>query len=200
MRRLFVALLVLLLALSVTGCGGGGEETAEAPAATEEAAPPPAPAGGGGNADAVETPYLDRSEIATQVFVPVEVTKDTPKSVADRVGKRPMLIFFYDSAQKSTNDQREAIDEVLLENRGLIDLVTFDLGKYVDVSTTGTVTVDPALENDPAAIQAVSLTRQLGVNFTPFIVIVDEQGYVTWRARGYADPAFIEREVQRATK
>jgi hypothetical protein len=47
-------------------------------------------------------------------------------------------------------------------------------------------------------VQAVQLAKQLGVTSSPFIVITDSQGYVTWKFRGLVDKAFLEREVQRA--
>ena len=112
-----------------------------------------------------------------------------------------MLLFFYDSTQNVTDDQREEIDAVVEENRGLIDLVAYDIGKYTTVDSDGDVTVDDgARRTTPSAQQAVSSPAQLGVELTPYIVIVDDQGYIIWQFAGFVDRELLEREVQRATE
>jgi hypothetical protein len=115
---------------------------------------------------------------------------------------KPMLIFFYDSQQKTTDDQRAAIDTVLNDYRGTIDLVSFDAGKYVTVDESGTVSVKPGMEEDETAERVARLMSadNLDVRFTPYLVFVDRQGYITYRYRGYVDESAIEREVLRATE
>lgn len=203
MRRLIAALIVATLAFSVTGCGGGGEEEATTgetavqtqPAATTPAAPVVVPG--------AETAY-DVSAGEEQKFEPFPVAEEVvPAVISQRIAARkPMLIFFYDSQQKTTDDQRVAIDAVLAEYRGTIDLVSFDAGKYVTVDESGTVTVRPGMEDDDTAERVARLmgADNLNIRFTPYLVFVDRQGYITYRYRGYVDESAIEREVLRATE
>lgn len=184
MRRLVVALVVAALAFSVVGCGGGGDE----PATTAPVAPAPAtPA-----ADAAPTYMTDRS--ATESVAPVKfpsfTTTGTPAVFTEKLSaSRPMLIFFYDPAQGSTNDVRAEIDAVMAEYRGLIDFVTFNVGEKTS----------DGLPTDPAKA-AVVYASELGVNSTPYLIAVDSGGYITWRWKGFIERGYIEREVERATQ
>ncbi len=193
MRRLVVALMIVALALALTGCGGG--EEAAAPAATTpppaEVAPPPTGpveiTGISDNMPPVFEPFPTGSGIAT----------DVAELIAD---KQPTLIYFYDSVQYTAGENRELIDKVLDENRGLVDLVAYDIGKYTTVDASGTIAVLPEFENDQAAQVAVGMARTLGASFTPFIVLTDSQGYIIWKYRGFVDKDFLERQVQRASR
>ncbi len=195
MRRLVVALIIAILAFTLAGCGGGGDEAA-APAETPAAAPAPAPinpatagdvTGISDNEPDIFAPFPTGSAIAT----------DVAESVAD---KQPVLIYFYDSGQYTAAQNRQIIDAVLVDNRGLVDLFAYDVGKYTSIDTSGVITVDPEFASDPDAQVAVQMARELGVSFTPYIVLTDTQGYIIWKHRGLADSAFLEREVQRATR
>jgi hypothetical protein len=37
------------------------------------------------------------------------------------------------------------------------------------------------------------------VTFTPYIVVVDEYGYITWRNRGLIDEVSLRAQIMRAT-
>ncbi|MHB1341774.1 MAG: hypothetical protein ACYC77_06575 [Coriobacteriia bacterium] len=186
MRKLVVALAVAVLAFTLAGCGGGAEE---APAADPNA-PAPAPAA------AVAAPEVvtDRSPVETSPTVPPVVFPSTlstalPEAVQKKLDAgRPMLMFFFDTAELETKTQRAEIDAVLGEYRGLIDLVTFDVS-----STSGVPATD-------SAKAAVSLATDLGIKGTPYIVVVDGNGFITWRWLGFVDRALIDREVLRATE
>ena len=128
----------------------------------------------------------------TGTFVPADL-----KSAID--AKQPTLIFFYDSSYTSETN-RDIIDKVREDNRGMVDLFTYDIARYVTTSPQGVVTVDPALLNDPGASQAVQLARELGVTSAPFVVMTDGQGYIIWKFRGLLDKVFLEREVVRASR
>lgn len=201
MRRLFAALIVVMLAFSLTGCGGGGEEppAEEVATQTQPTNAPAAPVVVPGQ----EVAY-DVSPGEEQKFEPFPDAEDVvPVVIAQRIAAdRPMLIFFYDSQQKSTDDQRAAIDAVLGQYRGAIDLVSFDAGKYVTVDESGTVSVRPGMEDDETAERVARLmgADNLDVRFTPYLLFVDRQGYITYRYRGYVDESAIEREVLRATE
>jgi len=199
MRRLVVALLVAFLALSVTGCGGGGGgEEAAAPA---DAAAPAAPAAPAASGEAVQDPLADRSVTEPAVFEPFPQGEFVPKDVAGRIESgQPMLILFYDPQQQTTDDVEEEIDVVVEENRGLIDLVSYDMGKYTSINASGVPVVDDDMADSDAAKQAVGLAKELGVTFLPYIVIVDDQGYVIFKSRGPLDRDLIERQVQRAVR
>ncbi len=182
MRRIVVAVLAVGLALSITGCGGGGTDTAatETPVATPT------------KAAQVEVPTVtNRSPIETgtpELFPALETTA-VPAALATKLeAGRPLLIFFYDKTELETEEQRAEVDAVLKEYRGLIDLVTFDVGG----KSAGAAT--------DAAKQAVAIANELRVSSTPYIIIVDSNGYITWRWLGYVDREIIGKEVLRATE
>lgn len=193
MRRLVAVLMIALLALALNGCGGGEE-----PAPTTEGEPAPvvvAPA------PATDGEVTGISDNMPAVFEPFPSGSTITTEVAERIAdKQPTLIYFYDSAQYTTAENRKAIDKVLEENRGLVDLVAYDIGKYTTIDESGTITILPEFQKDPAAQKAVNMARTLGVTFTPFMVLTDTQGYIIWKYRGLVDKDFLEREVQRATR
>ncbi len=195
MRRLVVALIIAMLALTLVGCGGGGEEAA-APAEPAAAAPAAAPP-----ASTVGQEITGISDNEPDIFAPFPTGSSIATDVAERIAdKQPTLIYFYDSGQYTAAQNRDAIDSVLDDNRGLVDLVAYDIGKYMAIDASGTITVDPEFAQDSNAQVAVQMARALGVSFTPYIVLTDTQGYIIWKHRGLADKAFLEREVQRATR
>ncbi len=195
MRRLVVALIIAMLAFALAGCGGGGEEAA-APAETPVAAPAPAaPVPAEANA------VTGISDNEPDIFAPFPTGSSIATAVAERIAdKQPTLIFFYDSGQYTAAQNRKIIDSVLDDNRGLVDLVAYDIGKYTTIDASGTITFDPDFDSDSNAQVAVQMARVLGVSFTPYIVLTDTQGYIIWKHRGLVDKVFLEREVQRATR
>lgn len=206
MRRLVAVMVASALVVSLAGCGGGGEEPAaeqggEVAVQTQAPAAPPAPTGAAADAADTENTLSPGEE---QVFEPFPVDDElTPDVVRQRLESgQPMLLFFYDGAQKATDDQQAAIDETLADYRGLIDLVSFDTARYVSTDDSGTISVKPGMEDDETAQQVARLlgAEALGVKFTPYIVFVNDRGYITYRIRGYVDSALIEREVLRATE
>jgi protein-disulfide isomerase len=133
----------------------------------------------------------DRSPVETPRLVPFpsKLTTALPAAVQSKLDAgRPMLIFFFDSSEPETTEQRGEIDAVVREYRGLIDLVTFD----VKGGATG--------QSTDAAKQAATLATDLGVKATPYIIVVDRNGFITWRWLGFVDRDVIEREVLRATQ
>lgn len=195
MRRLVVVLLVATLSLIIAGCGGGGAETT----------PPPASTGTG----VVTTPNLagatqgitDRSALSTETFKPF-VAEDMPADVQKLLDtKQAMLLFFYNPAQLQTDDLRSQINAVIKQNRGNIDLLTFDLSKYSSMDASGNVQVDTdALLADKKSVEAVRFAKDIGVDYVPYIVIVDDQGYEIFWSRGFIDAQLLERQVQRAVR
>ena len=69
--------------------------------------------------------------------------------------------------------------------RGLIDLITFDISGDV---------------NDPATLEAVTYASELSASSTPYLLVVDGGGFITWRSKGYTEQESLRREVERATR
>ncbi|HSK46398.1 MAG TPA: hypothetical protein VLA05_00165 [Coriobacteriia bacterium] len=197
MRRLVAALLVAFLALTLVGCGGGGEEEAAAPP-PEQAAPAPAPAPVDGQ---VASPIADRSDLSGEVFVPFPTGEGVPSAVQERLDtNQAMLLLFFNADQEVTDEVRDEVDKVAEDNRGLIDLLTYDVGKSTKVNSDGEVVIDEQeLTNDPSGQEAVRFAHEIGVDHLPYIVIVDEQGYEIFWSRGFIDAELLDRQVERAT-
>ena len=47
--------------------------------------------------------------------------------------------------------------------------------------------------------QPSGLARTLGVTFTPFVVVTDDQGYIVFKHRGFIDRDLLEAQVQRVS-
>jgi hypothetical protein len=197
-----VLAMVLVLAASVlTGCGGAAVEEPQTDVSVVAVVPAPAP-----QPDAA-TAVVDRTPAESTAYEPFPTDPDvTPTAVQELLqAKQPMLVLFYDSTQKTTNDERtgisgkDGIDKLMSDYRGTIDLVSYDIGRFVTTAADGSISVAPEFADDAAAQQAVTLATTLGVKFTPYIVIVDGKGYITARFRGWDDYKDIEREVLRAT-
>jgi len=183
MRRLVVALVLVMLAFTVAACGGGGDTTGEEATTVSDSSTQPA----GSSAEA-ET-ITDRSQIEESdppVPFPSFTSTETPAAIQEKLDAgRAMIICFYDPAQASTDDVRAELDAVMKAYRGLIDLVTFNVGG------------DP---NSDDARNAAIYATELGVESTPYIIVVDEAGFITWRWKGFVDRSTITREVERATQ
>ncbi len=133
----------------------------------------------------------DRSPVEATAPAPFPSVLSTalPEELSARLDAgRPMVLFFYDTTEPETKAVRAELDAVLKENRGLVDLVTFD------------VTQADGTEPSPTAKQAAVLAIDLGVKGTPYIIVVDRNGFITWRMLGFVDRDVIGREVLRATE
>lgn len=181
MRRSVVALIAVALALTLGACSGGGDKaTTETPPATAAPAKPAAT-----EAEAPPDRSANDNDALPMAF-PSFTTTTTPAIFKEKLDAgRAMLILFYDTRQDQTTDVRAEVDAVMTEYRGLIDLVTFDVA--------GAAT-------DPAVQAAALYASELGVASTPYLIVVDKGGFITWRNKGYAERGIIEREVERATK
>ncbi len=182
MRKIVAVLVVASLAFALVGCGGGGDtattDTTTPAATTPAAATPPAQS-------------TDRSPIesGTPEPFPSVVSTALPSAIQTKLdAKRPMVLYFYDSTLPESKTVRAEIDAVMADNRGLIDLVTYDLG-----ATKGGVPTE-------SAQLGAMLAGDLRVVRPPYIIIVDGNGFITWRFMGYVDREIISREVLRATE
>ncbi|MBI5231132.1 MAG: hypothetical protein HY876_03085 [Coriobacteriales bacterium] len=209
MRRIVAALVVAMLAVSISGCGGGGTETTEtgteAVNTAEQTANTAEQAQTGGATAAPEDEGMqalaDNSPTETVTYEPLVPAGVTPPpSVAQRIKERqPFVLVFYDNDQPVTDDQKRVIARVQKKYRGLTDLVSFDIGKFVTTGSSGLPEVDEDLlkEENETTRQAVELATALKVNYTPFVIVVDKFGYTTYRGRGLVDNGTLEREVLR---
>jgi hypothetical protein len=181
MRRLVAALVLAALVMSLSAA-------TPAPAA-DPAAAPAAPAAAPAAAAAADT-HMPTETVTNEPF---PATADsTPQRVMTLLqNKQPMMLFFYDSTQSITKDQRTEIDTVLKKYRGLIDLLAYDIGSGLP---------DSATAKDPEVQRAMDMAGQLKVNFTPYIVFVDRAGRVTYRFSTFTDRQLLEREILRATQ
>jgi hypothetical protein len=172
------------MSLVLVGCGGGGEPTEPAAEAPPAEAPPAAPAAPA-QPEYVTDRSLNDDDIEPAPF-PSFTTTETPAALADKLDAgRPMVILFYDPAQGVTGTLRPEVDAVMNDYRGLVDLVTFNVGGSAESDATKS---------------AVTYATELGVNSTPYLIVVDGNGFITWRWKGYVDRGLIEREVERASR
>ncbi len=198
MRRLTVALIVLMLAFSVVGCGGGGDDPAAAPT---DGAPATDPGAVEGSTEASE--QVDPSDPAPAVtFEPFPEQVELPATLAeDLKSRQPTLLLFVDGSQKVTNEVRAAVDKAMAANRGLVNLYVYDIGKYTTVDAKGTAVVDEArLGKDKEGRIAVNLARDLAVKTTPYIIMTDDQGFIVFRHSGPTDAAFLKMHMERLTE
>ena len=203
MRRLVVALIVATSVLTLAGCGGGASTSGSTPTPAATSVPVATPVAAPASVPAVAAApaLIDRSAPESATFAPFPTGSTLPKSISKRLAsKQPMVLYFYDSGQQVSKDQSAQIRTALAGNRGLADLVSFDVGQYADTSPEGVITVKRGLAKNEAARQAAVLSQNLSVRYTPYIIIVDKQGYITYKSRGYTDGAVIEREVLRASR
>lgn len=198
-RRLVVAALVALLAFTLVGCGGGGEEQAAAPEGEQAAPPAPAPPAAPGEVAVI----ADRSAEESAVFEPFPKGDFVPAEISKRLNakpKQPMILFFYDDTQLEYDDAEAEVEEVASDNAGAVDLLKYNVGQFTSVDQSGVVSASPGLNANESAKQMVTLARELGVKFTPFVVVVDDQGYVIFKWRGYIDAEMLGRQVDRTKK
>jgi len=203
MRRLVVVALAVALALTLTGCGGGEEPVEPTPEAAPAAAPAADP-----NAEEEEP---DTSPPEEQVYEPFPTDPEVvPLEILDRIEDgQPMMLYIFDSDQSTTLQQDEWVREVTTDYPGLIDELSYDIGKYVTTDENGAITVDEKAlteseDDSPALMNAQKIARLMGdewldVTYTPFFFFIDSDGYITYRIRGPVDSKTLEGQVLRAT-
>jgi hypothetical protein len=185
------------VALSLSACGGSGASAPPAsatPAAAPAAsAPAPGPPGAAAPQPVVGTNKLSPRESGSGSAFPV--SKQAPPVIVDHITRhQPMLVYFYDPQQLTSDDQRREIDAAMKEYRGLIDLVAFDVtGALPDAVTNK---VPEGKEGEQVAL----LTQDLKIGFTPTIILVDKKGQITGRYRGFIDRGLLGREILKATQ
>ncbi|MDY0087679.1 MAG: hypothetical protein RBS78_03930 [Coriobacteriia bacterium] len=197
MRKAIAAIIAAMLALTLVACGGGAQdkEAEQTPEAGAEAEAPPA------ESESVAEPWPEDEQVYEAFPVAPEV--GVPTEIQSRLDAgRPMIVVFYDESQKTTDDQEEVIRTVTDMYRGLVDVVSFNIGTYITRDSKGEISVRPDIDADEAAKKVAALisAEGLDIRLTPFTAVVDGQGYVTWRHRGIGDAKILEREVLRVTQ
>jgi hypothetical protein len=192
MRRAVVVLIAAALALTLAGCSSSSSSSSTP--ATDAAATPPPPVA----APVAVAPNLSDNEPDVFSAFPTDTVVPTPLR-QDIQAKQPTVLFFYDGSQNTSTEDRKVIKLVMDSNRGLADLFTFDLGKHLPGNASSPVSVDSSFAKDTTYQQSVQVARLLGVSETPYIVITDNQGYITWKFRGLVDRDVLERQVLRAS-
>jgi hypothetical protein len=193
MRRLIAALITLMVAVSLSGCGGA--PTAEQISSTALAtAPPTAQAPSTASKNASDPLSPTQNVIPYQQFPTAGL--QLPQVVADALSaKQPMLLYWYDPTATVSKDQRAEVDAVMKQYRGLIDLVIID---YTAGLPNRTVSAGTTLPVEVGRLEL--MTAQLKVNTTPYIMFVDRYGRITARFAGFVDRKYLERETLRATQ
>lgn len=195
MRRIVVALFVLVLAFSLAGCGGGEEQPAPVDgAAVDPAAAPVA------QEPAEIVDYSDPAPAVT--FEPFPAGLELPEKLAtDIEARQPTLILFVDGSQKVTNEVRAAVDKAVSANRGLASLHVYDLGRFAKVDASGVAVVDAeGLDKNTDLGRAAMTARDLGVKTLPYLIMTDDQAHIVSRRQGLVDAAFLEMHMERLTE
>lgn len=192
MRRVVTAMALVLAALMLAACASGGAAEPGTPTTPSSPTAPTTP----GSVSSTNTDILS----PTVVVAPGEMFPTDDGSVPAAVlaniqAKKPMLVYYYDPTTKVAADQRKEIDKALKGYTGEIALVTFDYTIGLGSGATAASTA-PAAEVEKAAL----LAGILKVNTTPYIVIVDGAGRITYKAAGFVDRGLLEREILRATE
>lgn len=187
MRRFVAALALIAVAVSLAACGG--EAAAPSTPTTPEAGGVVAPGGAAKSSNPTDT--KSPKEIVKDEQMPTSKSS-VPQAVLDRLtAKQAMLIYFFDSTQQVTADERKEIDAVITKYRGLIDLVAYDLKSGLGSAGSSV---------DTQTARAFDMAGLVGVKHTPYMLFVDRYGRITGRFSGYTDRALLEREVLRATE
>ena len=194
MRRIVVALIAAAFALTLAGCGGSST-----PSATTDTAAAPAPAPAPAVAPAAAT-SAGTSDNEPDIFSAFPTDTVVPSAVRQDIdAKQPTLLYFYDSSQYTSKENRKIINSVMAANRGLADVFTYNVGKHFSGTASEPAAVDGSFAKDSEYQQSVAFARLVGVTETPYIVITDKQGYITWKFRGLTDRDVLERQVLRAS-
>lgn len=189
MRRLVVAIFVVVLAFGLVGCGGGAEE----PAPTTPAQAPVTPAPVDPNAPVIE----DTSPQIGEVFELLPSENSLPSSIKKRLeSKQAMVVVFYDGKQLEADDVRSQVTRAVRDNSGMADLIEINLAKYRASETTPTQ-VKTDIQSDEEAKLAQGFAREIGVDVTPFVIVIDRQGYIIFKWRGVIDRELMARQVER---
>lgn len=167
-----VLLLVLVVALSMVGCGGGDEEE-EAPVTTAATAAPSGGSGGGSDAkeELVQVVPPDGEAITDEI---IRTTDDTPTAFVDAlVAGRPIVIAFYVTGAADDTSVMETLDRLEPSfSRYVFLRYNFSLpDQYGDISTL------------------------LEVTYPPELILIDREGIIRTVWSGYVDEGSLQQSL-----
>ena len=190
MRRVVTVLMIVMVASVLAACGSAPTATSTTPAVVPVTQPANvvSTTSGTGSTDTYSPTQTVNAgdKLSTDAAV-------VPASVlANVAAKKPMLIFWSDPTTKVTTDQIKEIDAALSKFSGMIQLVSLDY-------TAGLASPSSSSTIDPETQKVELFAASLNVTTTPFIVLVDQYGRITYKFAGIVDRTLLRREVLRAT-
>lgn len=190
MRRVVTVLMIVTVASVLAACSSAPTATSTTPAVVPVTQPVNvvSTTSGTGSSDTYSPTQTVNpgDKLSTDAAV-------VPASVlANVAAKKPMLIFWSDPTTKVTTDQIKEIDAALSKFSGMIQLVSLDY-------TAGLASPSTSSTIDPETQKVELFASSLNVTTTPFIVLVDQYGRITYKFAGIVDRTLLRREVLRAT-
>ncbi len=209
MRRLVAALIAAMLvagAVTLTGCGGGEEESPPPPPGETS---PGSDASESGDQESAPASAVEATGAAStaDTKAPLDLTgirfPDDPDKVPEEIlvrldADQPMLVYFYSTDELVEDDLSSEVESVVAEYRGAIDRIEFELSED-SMFTGGGESAVPIDEDTPMG-RMYLLADTLNIRETPVILIVDQDGVITYSNLGYVDSAILEREVLDVTR
>ncbi len=209
MRRLVVALIAAVFvvgAVTVAGCGGGEEESPPSPPGETS---PGSDASGSDDRQSTPAGAVEATGAAStaDTKAPLDLAgirfPDDPEKVPEEILVRldagqPMLVYFYSTDELVEDDLSSEVESVVAEYRGAIDRIEFELSED-SMFTGGGESAVPIDEDTPMG-RMYLLADTLDIRETPVILIVDQDGVITYSNLGYVDSAILEREVLGVTR
>lgn len=202
MRRLFVVLIAATVVLSLAGCGGD-EPPADAATGTD------APANPAGDAPAVpaadeEEPVVDDSPDVGGYPAPFPTDQQiVPQDILNRLeAGQPLLIYYFDKGHTVVDDMNREIDTVMDQYRGIIHKIEYGVATDMEdvVEYDDTLGADLPEKERIELGKVYRLAEELGIGYTPFLILVDREGTITWMHRGFVDADTLELRVLYATQ
>lgn len=191
MRKVVTALMLIAVAGSLVACSSSGTDQTTTQATPPVAATPAASVAATGAAAA--DIYSPTQTVAPNQAFPTDAASVPQAVLNDLNAKQPLMLFWYDSTTKVATDQRTEIDAALKKYKGQVALVAIDYTTGLPTDVAGSTL---AVELQKTEI----MTGLLKVNTTPYIMLVDRYGRISYRFAGFTDRTLIEREVLRATQ
>jgi hypothetical protein len=168
-HKLWVLLLVLVVALLEAGCFGGGEETPSTVATVPASVP--SGAGSASGLDDVQIVPPDGEPVAADCIF---TTDDTPQDfVAALTQSHPIVLLFYVSGGTDDAAVMESLDRLSPSFTGYVFL-QYDFSRPDDYGDLSTL---------------------LGVTYPPELALIDRSGIIRKVWNGYVDDASLNQSL-----
>lgn len=177
-------LIVAVMSLLVTACGGGSP--APTSSGTASTAPPPPPSASAAPA----APGVSETETA-RPFTP---TATTPKFFTDLLAlKSPVVVIFYTKSAPVWADVSKEVAAVQKRYGNQAEFLEIPIDNTTSMASL-------AASEQAKAREVTNLAEQLGVKFTPYVVIIDRATMITYTHSGYIDDKTLEQALFKALK